>query len=533
MSSLAQPVVVLGLAVVVDHTARRIARIPDHRLGSTSLTVAAVDANAIVVGVAVLAAAAVAVSGRRRLGLRWSELEHGGQLRLVAGLAAGLLTWRYGTTGYDFLSGQWHLVDRLLLLGAAVAALFRPLALLPLVVLIRVVQAPFLAPFGFFPGQNIDQLLVLVLTVLGAAALWAVLTGRTGSAPVLTLLVGLVAAHFFVPGWTKLGFRWHANDELANMPLNGYAQGWLGGGDGGFARRLSDVFDTLSVPLRVATVALELGAPLAVLRRRLAAAWLCGCVAFHVAVTAALGFSFLEWVVIEVALVALLLRPANRRWAAAAFRPGPVVVALAVVLLGGRLFEPPRLAWIDGPLVYAYEFDGVDTQGRRWGLVSADFEPYDQAFAFGALPLGPRPPLAAGYGAIDDGRRGELAAVDTLDELAALERAEAGRSPIPEADRAEAVWVLERFLDRTYRDRSVGDRLPEPPRHFWTDRPGPRYDHRSPLVRLEVNRVTTLRADKRTEVRREPVLVLDGVPGSRSVHWADPVDEMATDRPGS
>lgn len=515
------PAAMLVLAVGIEVAARRLARAPDSQLDATSLTLAAVRANPALVGLAVAAVAVVALAGRRGIGLAWGDLEHGRQLQLLAGLAAALLAWRYSTTGYDYLFATWHTADRLLLVLVAAAAVARPVALLPLVVLVHVLEAPFLVPFGFFPGQNIDQLLVLVLAVVAAACLYAMITGDARTAPVLTLLVAVVAAHFFVPGRGKLALGWHSGNELANMPLNGYAQGWLGAGDGALARRLADLFDTFGAPLRAATFALELGAPLAVLHRRLAVGWLSGFVVFHVAVGAALGFSFLEWAVIELALIAVLARPANRAWVNTAFRLEAVAVALVAVLLGGWLFDPPRLSWIDGPLVYAYEIDGVDAEGRRWALTAADLEPFDQAFAFSALPLGPLPPLASGYGAIDDRRQDELAALDSLEQLGDLERLHAdGRTPT-EAERAEVVWVLERFMDATARPRTAADRLPAPPRHFWTDRPGEGYDRRSPIVRIEVTRVTTLRTSDDNLERREPVLVVDHR-GGRTVTFPSP-----------
>jgi hypothetical protein len=330
--------------------------------------------------------------------------------------------------------------------------------------------------------------------------------------------------------------------------LNGYAQGWLGGGDGDLARWLSDGFSAASPFLRVATVALELGALVAVVHRRLAVAWLLGFVGFHVVVGAALGFSFLDWLLVEAVLLVLLVHPRWRDWSAAAFRPGVVVVALATVLVGGRLFAPPRLAWIDGPLVYDYEIDGIDAEGRRVALDDADFAPYGQAFAFAALPLGPLPPLAHGYGAVDAPVLDALAAVDSLDALREVETAWAatdatdagGPGPgvtgtVAPGDETgagaatEAIWVLEQFLDATGRDRTIGDHLIRPPRHFWTERTGPGWDGRTPLVRLEVARVTSLRTPEGELHRWEPVVVIARDGDGHTVSFETPPPGGGTD----
>ncbi|MDY7105866.1 MAG: hypothetical protein S0880_32170, partial [Actinomycetota bacterium] len=255
--AVATPLAVLAVSVVVDRIGRRLADLPVDRLDDASLTVAAVRSSPLVIGGGIAVLVAVAIAGRGRLLVRWSDLEHGRAQQVLVALCGGLLAWRYSTTAYDYLFGQWHTVDRVLLVVLALAAILRPVALLGLIPVVRIVRAPFLVPFAFSPAQNVDQLLLLVLAVIAAGFLVHAVSGRSVAPSVLGLTVAVVAMHFFVPGRAKLDLGWYGADDLDQLPLNGHAQGWLGAGDGAWARRLSRGFEASAPVLRAATVVLE------------------------------------------------------------------------------------------------------------------------------------------------------------------------------------------------------------------------------------------------------------------------------------
>ncbi len=493
------------VALAIEFAVRAVARIPPGRLGDGSLTLAAARSNVPLVVVGLLGLLAIGRFGRRGLGLRWTDLEQGGVLRAVAGLAVVLLVWRHVTIPHDFLFGQWRLLDRAVLVVSAALALWRPLGLLAALVSVRVMMQPMLEVLSFTSGQNIDRVLLLVVAIVAALAVVAMVSGETRSAPVLVLLVALFAAQFFVPGRAKLDIGWLGLNDLRNMAPNGYAQGWLGSGDGGFSRRLADAMQAFEPLLGPATLVLELGAIAAVLHRRAAMAWLVGFAGFHTVVAAAFGFSFLDWVLVEVVLVVLLLRSSLRPWVTESFRPGSIAVALALVVTANWVLRPPPLSWIDGPVTYRYDIDATDAAGQTWAIESAAFEPYDGAFAFGMLPLGPTVPVAAGYGATAASEARALRSVDTFEELAELE-ASFGPGPT-EARRDEVVWVLQRFMLST--ENGPRPWLPGPPRHFSTSRPGPNYDGKAPIVRLDVVRVTVLRTDAGELRREEDVLTIE------------------------
>lgn len=139
-----------------------------------------------------------------------------------------------------------------------------------------------------FHTENLMVLQVLVLAVAFALP-WR------DPAFVIRLLALVTVATYVVTGWAKLrtgGWDWVAGDVLRNQvaydnvrkaalgapysPLGGWAVGYA----------------WLFPPLAVATLAVELGAPLALVRERWATTWVAAAWSFHAGVFALMAITF-------------------------------------------------------------------------------------------------------------------------------------------------------------------------------------------------------------------------------------------------
>lgn len=139
-----------------------------------------------------------------------------------------------------------------------------------------------------FHTENLMVLQVLVLAVAFALP-WR------DPAFVIRLLALVTVATYVVTGWAKLrtgGWDWIAGDVLRNQvaydnvrkaalgapysPLGGWAVGYA----------------WLFPPLAVATLAVELGAPLALVRERWAMTWVAAAWSFHAGVFALMAITF-------------------------------------------------------------------------------------------------------------------------------------------------------------------------------------------------------------------------------------------------
>jgi hypothetical protein len=184
-----------------------------------------------------------------------------------------------------------------------------------------------------------ENLMVLHVMVLGLAPSADALSadrrrqrgdahGRYGWA--IQLMCALTVATYFLAGMAKLehaGFDWVTSDTLRNyVAYDNVRKAELGASHsfiGAFAVR----YDALFPPIAAASLGLELGAPLALLHRRVAAWWAAGAWGFHVGVLVImaivfhyplLGFAYLPFFRVERGLDGLRRFRAGRwalRWA--------------------------------------------------------------------------------------------------------------------------------------------------------------------------------------------------------------------------
>jgi hypothetical protein len=171
-----------------------------------------------------------------------------------------------------------------------------------------------------FHTENLMVLHVIALAIAPAADAWAI--GTRGRAPVLTaragygwavkLLAALTVATYLLAGIAKLriaGLAWIDGEQLRNhIAIDNLRKALLGDGLGPLAHLVLEHPSPLLV-FSIASLVIELGAPLALLHRRIGHAWAIGAWGFHVGVVLLMNI----WFVYPLAAVAFLpLVPAER-----------------------------------------------------------------------------------------------------------------------------------------------------------------------------------------------------------------------------
>ncbi len=493
---------------------RRIAAIDRSHVDRPSLLAGAVATHPLPAALLALVAAGLVVLRRDRLFARWSDLDQGSTLRLIALLPLALLTWQGAMYDQNYLTGRWNTSDRLLLVALAVGCVLRPGFLLLFAVQSRIISGQFEPIFHTIAAQNIDALAVIVLVAVGTMHLWFAITGRNRTAPVLLVLMAAVGSHFFVPGKSKLEIDWVQTTDLANLPLSAYISGWMGAGDGSWARRLSTSIEPINRPLLLVIQVFELGALLAVLHHRLFRLWLLPAVAFHIVLFAVTGYWFITWVVVELSLVMVLFSRRLRPWVETNSTPMRALLTAAMIALGARtLFDPPGLAWLDAPVSYGYRIEAIADRGETVNVPIAAFSPFEQEIAFGRLGLSPTEPLTAGYGAIGSPTAFRtLSAVDTPAELAELAVASD-----PDHVRASQEFILEWFDHVNASGPPPWWTVLGPPDHFWTSAPPPTIEPGRSIERLVVYRITAIHRDGRSTTELARVLEVEAGPDGRGV----------------
>lgn len=500
--------------VVIDLITRNLANYDTEAAGGPSLLYAALRSNlatALVSGLVI----AIAIWQRPERWLSpWTDLERGKELRRLIAPLLFLLTWQSAFHQYNYLLERAHLGDRVLVVALAVAALQRPLFLIPFVLQSRVIAEQFGLPYGTLAAQNVDELLLVVLLAVVGAHLVYVATGRIDSAPVVLVICAALATFFFIPGRGKVLLGWLGDEDLANLASSGYAVGWLGQTDGALARWFVGTVDSIGLPLRLLTVLIEVGAVIVVVNYRWFRLWLPLIIGFHVVNFLFLGFWFLAWIVLEVALILLFTRPTLREWLGRNLSLGrAAMTAITVGLFGPLLFHPPGLAWLDSPVAYGYQIEVVGSSGARYNLPIRSFAPFEQELTFDRLQLGANHRLSGAYGVVASSEQLlELQQLENLEELAALEEPLGSTN---DASSGQAEDFLRSFIDyanaRADGNNDLAGALDvvQPFSKFWTGSPEPHYQFQESIVSLEVFQLTSLRVGDDFHHRRSSVLALD------------------------
>ncbi|MGI9616032.1 MAG: hypothetical protein ACR2QO_24175 [Acidimicrobiales bacterium] len=499
--------------VVLDRWTSQIALIEAADLERFSLNVAAAgDRWWLLVPLAAVFVAGFAIRPAEMLA-PWSTLQHGTALRVATVVLAGLLAWQSSLYGVNFLAGQVHAIDRILVVVLALAVAARPSAIVPFVLVVRVSNEQFLHPFGTAAAKNVDELIILALLSIAATHAIYVLTRRTDTSAALLIASAAVAAHFFLPGRGKLANDWLQTNDVSEFPLSSWTAGWLAHTDGGFPEAMSAFYETFSWPVLVGTLVIEVGAIVGVFHPKLFRLWLAGFIAFHAMTFATTGFFFLGWTLLEVALLVAVAAPQFRSWIAANATPARGLLAAGAVLAGAQLFHPPGLAWLDAPVSYGYRLEATGVSGEVYNVPLGAVDPYSQDLSFLRPQLADRPLGTAGYGAIITHEElNELRAIQDFESLEAHERALG-----PPPDTSVSIEFVVSYFDHV----NSGERRSwfglGPPQRYWNSRDEPVFDFDEPLQRLDVFILAAIHTDDGVIRELRPVLAVEADSSGRGV----------------
>lgn len=469
-----------------------------------------------------LALCVVLLRWRGALTAPWRGWTGGPHLRVFVGVVTAVLAWAYATYDYNLYFDRAHLLDRAVLLGLAVAVVWRPIFVWPFLALAVAMLWQFSYPIGHF---SVAQPFVLVRILLLFLAAWLLraITRRSWSAEFLFLAITVLASAYLRCGVGKvlLGasddglLNWATHGHLYFLLLATHANGWLGHLDQttvtSFAQTISR-FDRIMV---VGTLLLECGALFALLRRRILFAFLAGWIGFHLGVFALSGIFFWKWMLVEATLAGVLLARGSAQ-AFPIFKTSWFVLSLGLIVAGMSWFRPVNLAWYDSPLSYTYRFVGVGESGTRYALPPRFFAPYDYQFTLGNFHYAADyPGLDITWGAIwDRGIVEQLLQPVGLAEIEAMERAE-GRNRYDAEDAERLESFVRTFVTNYNRRRSketILSAIAAPP-HLWSMAPANAYDGNEPLVEVAIHQVTGYFDGARfdelrdREIRRIPIVV--------------------------
>ena len=410
------------LFLVINWWVMSVARLPESSYFQPSITLELLR-HAGLLHIAVILLVAGLLIWRKSPAWRWTDITHGERWRPWLLLLVTILLWTYTTYDYNLYFDQGHYWDRILVLALAAAVVWRPIFLLPFVLLVTALATQYDYPIG---GSSVAEQFVLVriLILFFAALVLQSLVARPVSGAFSFLLLTLIASSYWWPGLGKLRLLWFTHGQIHLLLPAAYSSGWLAFLGSESIASISQFLAKLDPMMVAFTLFAECGAILFLWRRSFARLLLGSWIVLHLGIVALSGIFFWKWMLLDLGLLWLLSRPAHLQLFPVF---GREFLLLSFVLIGASRFwyHPVNLSWYDAPVNYAYRFEAIGESGRTYQLPPRFFTPYEYQFSlgnFGYLVREPR--LSIVYGGIwERDVAADLLAVKTAPDLFHFETA--------------------------------------------------------------------------------------------------------------
>jgi hypothetical protein len=309
------------------------------------------------------------------------------------------LSWPYAAHPHNHYYDQAHLWDRGLLFLFMLLSLRSPLWIPffalqvvtsrvqtyhPVSSIIRILDELPFRTLGAVAGFGLWNLLVAELSAwrAGRRPAWLRLPAASIESRVLVFsilcLLGSYYAYAAI-GKFELGAKpsdWALRSHLENLVVAAYLNGWHASWPEARVLALADHMRSLSLPIGLATLGLELGMALVLVHRWLTVPLLASAIVMHLSIVVLTGVFFWTWVLVDACLAVWLLWHWRSAELARIYSPTNAVLSLALIFALVVLAGQNRFAWWNTKWTTALELDALGRDGKLYRVDYADFSPY-------------------------------------------------------------------------------------------------------------------------------------------------------------
>jgi hypothetical protein len=496
--------------LIIDKLINRLAQLPHEAYFESQLSLSVLS-NIGLFQLLVLSTLLLFLWFKGSLLSNWQDLQQGQIVRYFVCFLAFLIVWPLTTLGYNFYFNQGYYLDRLLLVIFFLTLCWRPVFILPFLVLafamLMQLKQPNIGGLSVLP----HKLQVLnVLIMFASTFIIHAVSGYRKTHVFIFMSCCMVAGAYWLPAFAKLQIDWFNHGQLHYMTMAAYAHGWLGFLQPNTVVDFAQHLAWLEWPMRIFVIVVEAVCLFFMLRPAVSIILLCMLVIFHLGVFMLIGYLFWTWMLLDVALLFLLLKGLKTQsW--------PIYTKyylwLSAILIGFCAFwaKPPALAWFDTRVSYTYQIEAIDEKGEQFILSPEYFAPYEDVFTMSNFYylVDNHTVLVGPYGVTQSIEKADaLAQAASVEQLFEMEKQQFNNTY--NQQRSIVFYdFLKRFISNYNRDfKSVTDlRWLSPPRQFWSTRNDTVKHPQQTLKQIIISDVTTFYNDKSLEVVRKNELM--------------------------
>lgn len=314
--------------------------------------------------------------------LQWDYFENSKKIKVFILILAGAIFWEQGFYDYNFYLDSNIVLDKLILLTFFALIFYNPVFLFLFLFQSLLIWKSNMTPLGSFHWTDIRpayEILMLFVVFMMVKRFRDVHTNIF-----ILLAITLHAANYFITGIAKVEispnyYEWTFLNELNNLFISSFVNGWLGFLSEEFIISIAQVLDKIEVLVTVGTMILQLGALFLLYKRRISIAFFIGFEMLHLGIFFASGIFFWAWIIVNLGFV-YLVKKLPRESLEFLYSKQTFGVFVAVVLLSPLYYKPIALGWWDTNITTTYDFYATTSNGETRRLNRNDFSPYDQIF---------------------------------------------------------------------------------------------------------------------------------------------------------
>ena len=499
----------LSAYLLIERLIMRLAKLPHDTYFEPHLTLSVLS-NIGTIPILIMSTLLIFAWKNGSLLSRWQAFHQGEAIRYFVLFLAFLIVWPLVTLGYNFYFNQGYSLDRILLLTLFLALWWRPVFILPFLVLAFAMLLQLKQPNlgGSILAHKVQVLNVLIM--FAAVFIIHAFSGYRKTHTFVFMCCCLVASAYWLPAFAKLQTGWLNHGQLHYMTMAAYAHGWLGFLQPSTIVNISQHLAWFEWPMRIFVIVVEVGCLLFMLRPVISVTLLGAVIIFHLGVFLLIGFLFWTWILLDIALLFLLLKGwQTQAWSI--YSKHYFVCSLILIGLCAYWAKPPALAWFDTRVSYTYQIEAINEQGNQFILAPEYFAPYGDIFTMSSFNylVKDHTVLVSPYGVTHSiGKADALAQLCNAEQLIELENQ---HENIHYNQRRAITFYhfIKQFVTNHNQDvNSVIDLYwLSPPRQFWSSRQYTVSDTKQPITQIIINEITTFYNDKSLQVVRKNELM--------------------------
>ncbi len=304
-----------------------------------------------------------------------------------------VVAYSFATYDYNLYFDNSHLVDRLILIGLSLSLLWSPLFLPIFVVFALAMMAQFSWPLGNYSITD-KRMMFSILILFNSFLYTKLLFKRVSSINFIFVALYLYSISYFVPGFSKLESGWTVTNNLYNLVVSSYSNGWLEAIDERNLLNIVSIFQFLNKPIQIGAVIVELVGIFFLAHRYAPYIILPSLVFFHVSIFALTGIFFWKVIILNICLLFLIasLKSSSKDHLFSKIYCFLFVVMTAIspfsfdwlysILKSDSVIssKPIDLTWYDTKLNTFYELEAVGASGEVYRISRNFMSPYDIIF---------------------------------------------------------------------------------------------------------------------------------------------------------